>query len=279
MTSTKHSKTNLTKRALLIILCSCSLSGLNAQTRQLASFRIALPDSSGRQFFNRNDLHKYIVEFEQEKPVSVTMYKNTGMYGNADSVADEFYDLEFEGDKYLIKKKYEHINIPSLPVLDMSYWAAIGNIQHFKVRYEVPKAVVFKDSAAYLFNVWSYPDDPDFFLFRMGPKVARYKGDIGLLAGRLERAFREKGHLPVTDSIFIFRGIVQRDGSLTDLELIVGENGSFSELIQLGLTESGAAWEPVFMNRTIATYVRIYARLHADKRITLDISGRNRQTK
>ena len=146
------------KRALLIILCSCSLSGLNAQMRQLASFRIALPDSSGRQFFNRNDLHKYIVEFEQEKPVSVTMYKNTGMYDNADSVADEFYDLEFEGDKYLIKKKYEHINIPSLSVLDMSYWAAIGNIQHFKVRYEVPKAVVFKDSSAYLF--YYYWNDP-----------------------------------------------------------------------------------------------------------------------
>lgn len=267
------------KKIVFVVICWwCSASGLFAQINMLASFSVTLPDTSGGQFFRSNpDMYGLFVGYEDEKPISISLYRSADRYKkHLGHIPDEYYDLQFEGDKYLLEKRHYQIHIPVLPVLNLGYLSNIGDLKRFKTRYAI-KAAVYKDSIAYVFDLWSYPDTLNSFDVRV-INTAQYKGKTSMLSGQLEAVFRKKRMKIVTDSVVVFRGKVHYDGSLSEVELIGGQYGPFSEVIRQGLEESGKTWLPGIQGgRPVRSYIRIYARLQPDNRIAVDVSGRNGQ--
>lgn len=260
----------MSRSLFTLFACFCMLSNLHAQKKPCNTASKTYTNHTYRNIFASSGIERITVRFEKENPVSLSVYKSS-LRESAD-YNKESYDLEFEGDVYLLKKKYNLANIPALPKEEIAY---MTGMQRCRINYTLT-ADIYKNSVVYQFSQCCPVDEKNDVYITRVKLFARYTGDLKQLAETLEKRYNEKVHRPAGDSVLIFRGFVSRDACnyLEQVTLLEGIKSPFSDLVQQALEESGKLWVPMIQGgRYVRSYVRIYARLNGDGSLTLSTGG------
>src|SRR5690606_12233049 len=129
----------------------------------------------------------------------------------------EHYDLAFEGDAYVLEKKYGHIHLVNPKVNIQSTWTN----RDTSINFNIVHISIYKDSILYRGNerlsdgvINGYT--PDNIL----GMPARYKGDLKLRENKLAEEYAKIEEAAEIDSIVVFQGTVNKRGSLYDMTLI-----------------------------------------------------------
>jgi len=239
-------------------------------SRQL-TFSIKLPDESNKSFFEKNPhIQKITVGYKREIPVYFSLYFKKDQLNAASGyeLPDEYYNLEFAGDKYMFAKNYGTFHIPPTPASAVDFIAGTSSLK-CKVYYDLETSGE-KDSIVYTISRYCCSEDvtDNDFYNRKRRFGAWYKGNLSELAKSIESRYDPTLHSAVGDSILVFKGLAFYN--LTDISLISGPPTPFSDFIQKELLNSGKLWVPAIMDgRDIKSYLKIYIKLNSDKSITI----------
>ena len=182
----------------------------------------------------------------------------------------EYYDLEYEVDAYIFMKLYGHVHFPLSPRENTIQNDNDSACNKCKISY----ARIYPDSVRCSLIRPSETHD-----FRKTDKVyampVKYR-NIESIGKRI--LLYNKQTLKSADSIIVFRGIVDKDGILSDIELIVGKRSVYSDQVEKDLLSLFSdLWEPARLLETgqaYPTYIKIYIRLNRDGTVTVLLSPR-----
>src|SRR5690606_7444796 len=125
---------------------------------------VDLSETLNRQIFNKNSKLKYIsIAYKHDRPYYVFFrFDDT-----ANKSRREHYDLEFEGDAYLLKYKYGPIHLIDPTIQIQSIWGETNSATTFTIR----GAVIENDTVSYRFSQ-KWPD--------MDVKPSNPEGIVGM---------------------------------------------------------------------------------------------------
>lgn len=259
-----------------LFISACAYSQI---TRHVA-FKVALSDSSYRHFFDSHrDINWMLLDFELNTPIALSFYNHSNPHSyfhpDRSNEPDKQYDLDFEGDVYWLSEKYCPFVVPELPAVEMLYLPGITDAKNIKTYFDA-KAAVYRDSIVYYFSQSNYPDREDMVINSIRTKkkwfVPFFKEGNEVLAKRVEENYRSNGNSAEVDVVVISSALVERDGSLQNVHLLVGDQSSFSEAVQKALEENSQSWKPATQGgRPVRSAVLVYARLGSDKRVTVSV--------
>src|SRR5690606_6796040 len=140
---------------------------------------VDLSETLNRQIFNKNPKLKYIsIAYKHDRPYYVFFeFDDAGNKSRR-----EHYDLEFEGDAYLLKYKYGPIHFIDPKLKIQSIWNEINSGTTFTKR----SAVIENDTVSYRFSQkWPgmdiKPSNPEGIV----GMPARHKGSLELIETKL----------------------------------------------------------------------------------------------
>ena len=210
-----------------------------------------------RTFFHQNPSFKEVGIFRWEPR---GCYRIT--VESTDSILDrQFYDLCFEGDKYLFEKQFGKWNFPDslvAPLIDnkADYWHAT-----VKIRYD----------SIFVATVHEYYTDEEFYFGRVRDSVWYIKG-MAALEKELQAGIRHiSADEKLTDSVFYFMAILKRDSTITVDKQIASKNETYTKALTKVLNKS-YPWMPYMHGgRALNFYMRIYVRINGDGTVRADI--------
>jgi|GEM_PF-1127537 len=246
------------------LLLSTNLAGQEADEAQdPRKVTKAVPNTSYREIFIQHpELSSMSVELNGDTAAFITMILNRET-GIADNEQDkEYYDLGFEGDRYMFQKKFgppPH-NFPEKDIRQFNDLLS-------KTERNRLHAVLHKDSILYKL---SYP---------VGMFInAAFKGGNDKLKEALMENYQKGKYKTNGDSILIIQGIVDRDGTLKDIALTMGTQSPFSNFVLEWLSGTEQSWLPMIKDgRVYRSLVDVYVRMHSDGSITVSANGRARK--
>ncbi|MBE8721376.1 hypothetical protein [Sphingobacterium pedocola] len=174
-----------------------------------------------------------------------------------------FYNLNFEGDRFWVKKKY-----PMVYNLILS-----KNFVHYTTLMES------KTSGILLTKTHSYIAKATRFSTVVAtPRAVKIKEFTEYLNQNYSEAIKL-----TRDSVLILQVVVEREGTMGETELLYGERGKFYDFV-FGTKESqfpfGRFFHPYLNNGTPRrSLADIYIRLNPDKTFTVSSTGRQRKLK
>lgn len=245
------------------------------ERRAIKYYLTSFSDTSNNNFFK---LHPSVsavgVRFFENKPYGVDIYfKNKVRVSVKDinfSYQREYYDLEYEVDAYIFMKLYGPVHFPLSPREDAIQINEDSSCNKCKISY----ARIYPDSVRCSLIKPSETHD-----FRKTDKVyatpVKYR-NIESIGKRI--LLYNKQTLKSADSSVVFRGIVDKDGVLSDIELLVGKRSAYSSQVEKDLlTLFSDSWEPARFLETgqaYPTYIKIYIRLNRSGAVTVLLSPR-----
>jgi hypothetical protein len=179
------------------------------------------------------------------------------------SLKREYFDLRFEGDKYLFEKKYRKWSFPDsliLPLIDKKadhYRASI------KARYD----------SIFLKIVHYYPrEKEEWYFFESIKDSIRYIKGMNTLEKELQTTIQHiSPEERMTDSVFIFQAILKTDSTLTVDKQITSENETYAKALTAILNRS-YPWKPYFHGGLkLNLYTRIYVKINNNKTVRVAI--------
>ncbi len=250
------------KLGLMAVFIGCA-NAVSAQIElKQASFKLGFADSSYSRFFNDYPLYKLItIYYDDGKPGIITL--NTS--NNA-----ETFDLRFEGDRYWLSKKYPRLLIPPQPTVDASYIANSGNAQRTSMNGQIC-AELTRDSVIYRLYYYDRSNsyvEPSTFNLRPG-----YLGNQQELQKFVSQIYRSRQPATVGDSVFLFEGIVERSGALSNVTLLAGEKSAFTEELIKTLPKNATQWRPALQGGTpVRSEAKIYIKINPDQSLLVSTS-------
>ena len=274
---------------LLLILC-CFFTGAIAQTDQKAGFTIGLADQSNNSVFDANpDLAYLYITYTKAKIPRVSIYhKNES---EARFIAK--LSQSFEGDRYQLKHKYPQLKLPAYPKLNMWLLDGVKNLRDSTNYYSTTTKIV-RDSVIHTFSVHIKTEGVYKYVSAMDENLLiiskvrdangevsgadtvytlhpQPKGGIQQYQKKLTEKYKLWKPLSIKDSALLISGLVERDGSMGNIKLILGEPSPFSDKVLEFINQEIKSWWPRSLSsmRKIKDATRIFVRLNKDDSFTL----------
>lgn len=93
-----------------------------------------------------------------------------------------------------------------------------------------------------------------------------------MLQSKLTQSFKQWKPLKISDSTLVITGIIERNGTLGNLELRSDNPSQFSKKTLEFIAQEATSWTPAEQNvRTVRYLVKFFVRLNPDESITLSI--------
>ncbi|MFT3902384.1 MAG: hypothetical protein QM727_04390 [Niabella sp.] len=217
-------------------------------------------------FANHPDIQKVVVHYEQDVPLSVYIWFEK------DSIIliRETYDLGFIGDEYLFKQLYGPFVIPLFPNSKVENLPLLPG-PHCKAALLDKLVTISEDEVKYEFRInCSSGEEKVTYNKRYIGAPAKYSGDISTLSRSAESLYIPDKDSSEIDSVLIFRGIVNQEGVLNNIEMVSGRGSKFSEAVLYALERSKYKWTAADIGvGSIKTYIRVYAHLNKEGTITI----------
>jgi len=240
----------------------------------VVKFELHFPDKSNNHLFNLSpELEHLSILYQDTIPYAVYMHFNALGKENVNNI--DFYDLDFEGDKYLFRRKYNNQINFILPKIN--FRTVLGkDVNDLSNTVDMIWARVYKDSIIYSYEkTKAIYKNNSMDNKETGPGIpAKYNGDLKKVADSISRQFTVSEHKTAIDSVLIYEAVVQKFGNrgvLNDIKLIAGKPSSFSTAIETGLQATKSNWKPAFLHagRNINSKIKIYAKLNEDGSVTI----------
>ncbi|MBD1424448.1 hypothetical protein [Sphingobacterium arenae] len=245
------------------------------QQKNITSIRISIADTSNNYLFLEQEKLKEIWGIFQNDELHEMRLR----YQEPDNEFwnSEYYDMNFEGDVYVFKKKYNNSIHFLKPKID------VQNIYGRAKQYVNSKQfliVIRKDSVIFDFRLECLGEDMQGNVpnrNKLGVP-AKYFGDLKKLSSSIEKQFAEINSPAEVDSIIVFRCVIEVSGDMSSLILEAGERSAFSDAVKNALNSSQRTqtlrepkrWVPARISRgAVKSNIRIYARLHKDGSVTM----------
>lgn len=222
---------------------------------------ILLKDSVWGPFFNNYPhVDSIEIEYKESIPTFLELYTAVDDESNEDHMSNRSFDLKFEGDRYILQQEYSNL-LSAISKFQIDNINNIANPQNFDRLRVLVKKDTF--SCTYI---------PRPFL-----EYASFQA-LDQLKEELENSYKPLVYVPKGDSVLIVQTIVNRDRTLGDIGLIVGEHSSFYEFVLRALRKTGATWQPMNNNgRPLRSVVDIYIRLYGTNSFSISLTGRGRK--
>ena len=176
----------------------------------------------------------------------------------------ENYDLNFEGDQYLLKKRWGDLPLPA---------AEIALLSKRTPRYFDLEGHWHGDSVR-IWDICQCPNDAEEIFISIDRGI-RFGSGKAKLKDILENATAEHNLAAKSipgDSAYIFKVLIARDSSIISAEMIEGAYSSFAQLMMDELKRSGP-WVPAQQDgRNVKAYARVFVRLKPKNRLIVDYS-------
>lgn len=178
----------------------------------------------------------------------------------------------FDGDLYRLKQRYGQIDLPDYPAVNMDFPATKLDSMGSKYDYQFDVSVK-KDHIIYDLTVdhvhQAYP-------FSYTEPTAHYRPGNNKLQTDI---LAECNHsVPLQDTVFIFQGIVNRNGIMTNTELVVGTSSIFTESIINWLQKPENLWRPQTQGGTpVRSLVDVFIRIRDGQILSVSSSGWKRK--
>lgn len=136
----------------------------------------------------------------------------------------KYYDLNFEGDRFMLNQDYPWLNLPNIQEVQEKYLNADLNNT---IKY-ISDLSLYRDSAVYCFsdNIDFYGNIPLWCL------PARYLGDINNLQQQIATQVCSLGANALIDSVCVFELIISVDGELKSINHIGGTESELSNIVK-----------------------------------------------
>jgi hypothetical protein len=211
-----------------------------------------------RAFFQQHPSLKEI-EINNWKPGVYTL----GFVTKDSILKREYFDLGFEGDKYLFEKKLGKWNFPDSLILPLIDKKAIHYNASVKARYD----------SIFLKLVHYYPRGKDeWYFFDVIKDSIRYLKGMNMLEKELQTSIQHiSPEERLTDSVFIFNALLKKDSTLTLADQITSENETYAKALTAILNRS-YPWKPYnHGGRNVHVYTRIYIKINNNKTVRVAI--------
>ncbi len=175
----------------------------------------------------------------------------------------EYFNLGFEGDKYLFEKKFGKWNFPDSIILPLIDKKAIHYRAYVKARYD----------SIFCKLVHYYPQgNDDWNFFEVDKDPITYLKGMDNLEKKLQTSIRHiSPEERLTDSVFVFKAILRTDGTLSKSEQITSENETYAKALAAVLNRS-YPWKPYnHGGRNLHTYIWIYIKINNNKTVRVVI--------
>lgn len=251
---------------IFVLLCSPSFAQENQK------FDTTFPNTSSIKYFQQNPPIKkvsFYTGISESRSLSIypkTIWQASENENYVNRNNYESFDLSFQGDLYLLGKKYGLINFPEKEINELVK-KTCG--KKFSLR-----GIITPDSIhlQLTYNCITKPIDPEEKIFVKIEKERGYKGGVKKLKQHLEDEIKNKNislSKNIEDSVLIFTAVLSKDSSLLRLELIEGNYSAFSQAIMDFLIKP-RTWLPTEAGgRPVKSYSKIFIRLHKDKSLTV----------
>jgi len=248
---------------------SVSYSQLISNT---TTVQVVLPNIADKAFFVESPrINSLLIEYRNGKRISLAIY-----YQSPEKQVynfDEFYDLTFAGDQYLLAKKYG----PS-PFLNYQQTGLINKtitVRPVEHQYSIQEFVNI-DSLKYKITVMPASKE------NADPvrTTARYRGGNEKLTSDIIQFSNliQINTTDLADTVLLYRGMVDRDGSLSGVERTLGTSSSLSQDIQRGIERTSGYWQPELQGgRPVKSLVDIFVHINRNREISASFSGLNRR--
>ena len=239
-------------------------------------FDTAFTNTSSLKYFQTNPSIKKIVFYTNEAqyrslsiyPKTIWQAKENENYTNWKNY--ESYNLDFEGDVYVLEKKFGAFQFPEKEIAILI--KKICNTQCDIRGIVTPDSINLQLS--YTCVTIPVDVDPEVKIFEKVEIIRDYIGGTKKLKSNLEQALNAK-KISLTnniqDSVLIFSAVLSgKDSSMERVELIEGNYSPFSQAMMDILTIP-KSWTPSLQGgRAVRSYLKIFIRLQKDNTIILD---------
>ncbi|OOG20042.1 hypothetical protein BWD42_09220 [Sphingobacterium sp. CZ-UAM] len=184
----------------------------------------------------------------------------------------KYYDLNFEGDRFVLHQDYPWLNLSDIQKIQAKYLNANLNAN---IKY-LNKVSLYRDSAVYYFS-----DNIDFY-GKIPPWCfpAKYLGDINNLQQKIATQVSSLGANALIDSVCVFELIISVDGELKSIKLIGGTESDVSNIIKAALLKENRYFDnskkvkwcaAIRFNtsRPIETKLKVFVKVNKDKSVQI----------
>lgn len=208
-------------------------------------------------FFQQNPGVRAIsIDAEKKAFTGLTIFKHSNNYPSS-----QYFDLSFEGDKYLLRKTYGNILLPTRLLEHLS----AGVCQQY-LRTTI-RAV--PDSMSIHLQYYC-PDKSSEWYFEKVPNEISFPGGIKKLEPLVQAALQQT---VFKDSIFLLRAIVNPDKTINHFEVLEGADTSVTNRIIAAL-EKTVPWQPAIQGgRAVKAYVKLFVKVLPNSRIRLYVQN------
>lgn len=256
------------KTLLLSILTTVGLLfNVKAQTTSKAGFDVSIYNPSANQFFDRyRSIDHIVILYDKGNAETIEIF----FRGQPKPIFGERYTLRFDGDVYLLNKKYKQFPLPNATTAKLTNFQGIKKMTDVNVNYDLT-TIIRRDSLMHHFNFYTYEGNTEPFRGALGNYPA-FKGDILMLTEKLKHELKQWKSIAVTDSVIILSGIVEKDGTIGKLKLIEGKSSAYSNKVLEFMSREAISWLPkVDGGGKRAWPVRISVRANKDGFIKVSI--------
>jgi hypothetical protein len=254
------------KILLSFLLISVFCFHLQAQTTSKAGFDVNIYNPSANHFFDRyRNLDHIVILYDKGNAETIEIFFRS----RPEPIFGERYTLTFDGDVYLLNKKYKQFPLPDATTAKLTNFQGI-KMKDLDVNYDLT-TTIRRDSLMHHFDFYTYEGNTKPFRGSLG-NYPTFKGDILKLTEKLEHEFKQWKSIAVTDSVIILTGIVEKDGTIGKLKLIEGKPSIYSNKVLEFMSRDATSWLPkVDGGGKRAWPVRISVRVNNDGSIKVSI--------
>lgn len=186
----------------------------------------------------------------------------------------QHFDLNFEGDVYMLNQNYPLIDLPSLMHItnQNGYGKAKNDVFYIK------EISIYRDSTIFIYLKNKVLDKGR----TLGGFPAKYLGNLKEIEEEIALNLAKNKSIPLKDSVCVFELVVTKQGALESGKLIGGEKSTFTELVyetvflekNRNFEDGKSKWKSAITyssGRPINTKLKLYARVNNDGSVSVGL--------
>jgi len=230
--------------------------------------------SSLKSSFSNKDVKHIDIGYFHKKPTYIKVYLNDTVQINGFRNNSQYFDLNFEGDAFMLKQSYPWIDVPS----PMHIKAQDIDGKAKNDRYYIRVVSIYPDSTTFYYskNIELDKDFPNWGF------PAKYTGNLNTIQDEISGRLKQNKSGQLQDSVCVFELSVTKQGELASGKLIGGDKSIFTQsayetifLKKNKYFEDGRSmWRPAIIyssGRPIATKLKLFARLNKDGSVLISL--------
>lgn len=222
---------------------------------------------------NRNIKYMDIGYFDK-KASYVKIYVNETIQLNGFNENNHYFDLNFEGDMYILKQNYPSINLPSpMRITSQNIYGQESNDL-----YDIRRVSIYPDSTIFFYSKNSIFDREK----TLWGVPAKYIGNLKVIQEEISDNLKQNKLDQLKDSICVFEIVVTKEGELESGKLIGGDKSIFTQSVfetfflkkNRYFEDSRSMWRPAVIyssGRPINTKLKLYARLNKNGSVSIKL--------